>query len=344
MKVLIDGSFVEKKPTGVGRFCWEVLKHITKYTDGVEWYIAIPNSTDDTKLKEIDNLTIIKEGKKNNKKWQLLTLGKIAKKMGAYVLGMANFTPLFKKDFIILHDVTYLDKEGQSAFLWSLKYRIIERFGMYKHKNILTVSEFSKGRIKFHYKKYPLDKIVVIGNAGDHWDGVESVRPSFYDDSEYFLSVSSTTKNKNFKYVVELAKKNPTKNFIIVGRIDNNLDALVGDVKNLKFTGYISNEELRYLYEHCKAFILPSLYEGFGMPPLEALYCGTKCLILSNIDVFKETYGDNVNYCNPYDYENLISLDDLKNVPDEKIKEIFDKYNWNVVSKRIYDAIIKYNK
>ncbi len=341
MKILIDGSFVEKKPTGVGRVCWEVLKHITKYNDKIEWAIAIPNSTDDSKLKEIKNLEIIKFGKKNNKYWQLFTLGKMAKKINAYVLGMANFTPLFKKDFLILHDVTYLDKEGKSDFLWSLKYRFIERINMYKHKAILTVSEFSKGRIKYHYKKYPSDKIFVIGNAGDHWDNVSSLKPENFNYEDYYLSVSSTTKNKNFQYVIELAKKNPNKSFVIVGRIDNNMDELIKGIPNIKFTGYIKNEELKYLYEHSKAFILPSFYEGFGLPPLEALYCGAKCLILSNIPVFKEVYGDSVNYLDPNDYENLINLDDLKLVPKEKIDEIFTNYNWETVSKKIVDAILK---
>ena len=136
--ILIDGSFVEKNVTGVQRFCWEILKNIVKYED-MKFYILIPKSTDIKKLDGISNLEIIQEGKKNNKYFQFHTLSKVAKRLKADVLCMSNFTPMFKKDYLVLHDVTFLDKDGHNRFLWALAYRFFVGFRFNKHKYRITI-------------------------------------------------------------------------------------------------------------------------------------------------------------------------------------------------------------
>ena len=334
MNIVIDGSFVAKKVTGVQRFNWEVMKRLVKDTT-VNWYIAVSKDTDITKLKDIPNIKIIQKGKKNNKYWQFFTLARIARKLHARVLCMSNFTPLFKKDYIVLHDVTFLDKEGHNRKLWSLMYKFFVGFRFNKHRQVFTVSNFSKSRIKFHYKKYPLDNITVVGSGGDHWDGIVEKKPDVLKSEHYFLSVGSTTPNKNFKYVVELAKKNTDKDFYVVGRIDDNIKEFVGNLPNVIFTGYVTNEELAYLYSHTDGFILPSTYEGFGLPPLEAVFCGCEYLLLSNIDVFKETYQSAANYFDPNDYINQIDLNNLVKVSDEEKKRLIETFNWTNVSNKI---------
>lgn len=337
--ILIDGSFVEKNVTGVQRFCWEILKNIVKYED-IKFYILIPKSTDIKKLDGISNLEIIQEGKKNNKYFQFHTLSKVAKRLKADVLCMSNFTPMFKKDYLVLHDVTFLDKDGHNRFLWALAYRFFVGFRFNKHKNIMTVSEFSKSRIHYHYKKYDVNKIKVVGTGGDHFKYLNSKKPDVIKDNEkYYLSVGSTTPNKNFKYVIELAKRNPDKLFIITGRIDDNMKEYVNSLKNMRLSGYLENEELKYLYENCEAFILPSTYEGFGLPPLEAIFCGCKKICLSTIDVFKEVYGKSANYLDPNDYTNLIDLNNLKEISEEERKRLTETYNWENITKNVYEVI-----
>lgn len=343
-KIVIDGSFVSKNVTGVQRFNWEVLKTLVYFND-IEWYIAVSNDTDIKKLNGIPNLKIIQQGKKNNKRWQFFTLTKIAKKLHADVLCMSNFTPLFKKDYLVLHDVTFLDKEGNNRKLWAFAYKFFVSFRFNKHKHIFTVSEFSKERISYHYKKYPKNKITVVGSAGDHWNKIEEKKPSFItDDKEYFLSVGSTTPNKNFKYVIELAKKNNDKHFEIVGRIDENIKKYVGELSNVHFTGYVSNEELKWLYKNCQGFILPSTYEGFGLPPLEAIFCGCKSILLSDINVFKEIYKDAAIYFNPYDYENQIDLNNIKTISEVEKQRLMTTYTWLNVATKIYNVIKEESK
>ena len=341
-KIMIDGSFVGKNVTGVQRFNWEVLKQLVKYKD-INWSIAISEDIDKTKLDGIDNLTIIQKGKKNNKFWQFFTLGKLAKKNHADLLCMSNFTPLFKKDYIVLHDVTYLDKTVKNKKLWRLAYQLFVKFHFKKHKHIFTVSNFSKERIKYHYKVND-DKITVVGSAADHWADIEAKKPANINFENFFLSVGSTTPNKNFQYVIELAKKYKDKQFVVVGRIDDKMNELANGLDNVFFTGYMTNEELAWLYKNSNGFILPSLYEGFGLPPLEALYCGCKYLLLSDIQVFKEIYQKAANYLDPYDYKNLIDLDNLKEVSSEERERLLSTYTWHNTAKFIYEDIKKDSK
>ena len=87
-------------------------------------------------------------------------------------------------------------------------------------------------------------------------------------------------------------------------------------------------------------FVCLSLYEGFGIPPLEALASGAKKLVLSDIPVMHEIYGENVNYINPYDYSN-VKLDKLI---ETNSKQVLSKYSWQESAKKLYDLIINSNK
>lgn len=339
-KILIDGSFVAKKITGVQRFNWCVMNELVKFKD-IKWYIAISKDTDIHLLDGIDNIEIIQKGKKNNKYWQFITLTHIANKINAEVLCMSNFTPLFKKDYVVLHDVTAFDVEGNNDKIWSFFNRLFVKFRFNKHKQVFTVSNFSKERILYHFNKFDVNKITICGNGGDHWNKYESVKPKTFDESKYFLSVGSTTNNKNFKYIIKLAEKNPQYNFKIVGRVDDAVKEYLHRCKNVSFCGYLTNEELKYCYEHAEAFILPSTYEGFGLPPLEAVFCGCKCLCLSNIKVFKEIYQTSANYFDPYDYDNQIDLSNLNVISESERIRLTSTYTWKNTAKIIHDVIVK---
>ena len=336
-RILVDGSFIGKRVTGVQRFNWEVLKELSAIPD-LKIYVAVAKDVQLDNFK-IGNVEIIREGKKNNKYWQLFTLKKISKKLKTPVLGMSNFTPLFKRDYVVLHDVTYLDKQGKNRFFWSLVYKILVGFRFHKHKKVFTVSQFSKNRMLFHYKKLKEEQVVVVGNGGGHWQDVGIEKPELKNIENYFLSVGSTTNNKNFDYIISLAEHNKDKNFIVVGRIDGEYGERTKNVSNIEFTGYISNENLHYLYKNCNGLILPSFYEGFGLPPLEALNCGCRCIAVSDIEVFKEVYGKVANFFDPYDYENTVNLDELKKATEEDAVATMDKYCWKNVARIIYDNL-----
>ena len=108
---------------------------------------------------------------------------------------------------------------------------------------------------------------------------------------DFYFSLGSKSPHKNYKFIIECAKNNPDDIFVVSGNMNNSVFNNVKEeeeIKNVIYTGYLNDEQLVTLYKECKAFIFPSLYEGFGIPPLEALTVGCKKIILSNIPVFKE--------------------------------------------------------
>ena len=148
-----------------------------------------------------------------------------------------------------------------------------------------------------------------------------------------------------FKVVKEKEKK---LKLVIVGNQNNfrtkdeEVIRLLSDKKlneNIIFTGYINNNELKKLIAEAKILVQPSLYEGFGIPPLEALTLGTN-VIVSNIEVFNEIYGEyNVKF---FDINNINSLSStiLKNLNNNKNNYVnLEKFSYFEVSKSIIEEL-----
>ena len=141
-------------------------------------------------------------------------------------------------------------------------------------------------------------------------------------------------------------KKNPSKDFYVVGRIDDNIKEFVGNLPNVIFTGYVTNEELAYLYSHTDGFILPSTYEGFGLPVLEALNCGTP-VICSNTSSIPEVGGEYVEYFDPYNIDEIAKRIDEnlnKELDYDKVKLYTEQFNWNKTAKELKKEINKFNE
>jgi glycosyltransferase involved in cell wall biosynthesis len=106
------------------------------------------------------------------------------------------------------------------------------------------------------------------------------------------------------------------------------------DIKNVIFTGFISEGSLRWLYEHCAAYIFPSLSEGFGLPGLEAMVHGAP-VVSSRATCLPEVYGDAAHYFNPLDVDDIVkAVNDV--LTDEKLRQRLiaaglvqaKKYSW----------------
>lgn len=93
---------------------------------------------------------------------------------------------------------------------------------------------------------------------------------------------------------------------------------------------------MAFFMKKCKAFVFPSIYEGFGIPPLEALYFGSK-VICSDRSCLPEIYKNYVIYINPYNYN--INLDELVDMKVEDAKNLLKLYSWDRSAEIILDII-----
>jgi len=164
---------------------------------------------------------------------------------------------------------------------------------------------FSKSEIVRHLK-IPADKIISIHHGREH---IETISP---DNSiiereglgqrPFLLAVSSLSLRKNFHAVLLAVEKLGSIDFdiVIAGGANPKVfgSRYVELPAHIRYLGYVTDRELKALYQHATAFIYPSLYEGFGLPPLEAMAC--ECpVIVSDIPPHHEVCGDAAVYCNP---------------------------------------------
>jgi len=229
----------------------------------------------------------------------------------AYLLNFIKF----KKIIITCHDLVPLIYRRYSPFLW-LNIR-----GLKKADRIITVSNFSKNDI-IKRLKYPADKIDVIHNAVDHsryykQRGKEILkRYNIATDDKVILYVGSEQKRQNLPFLIEsfyqLKKKLPKVKLLKVGSSQSKgrgelakLIKNLGLEKEVIFTGFVDEKELPKIYNAADLFVYPCLYAGFGIPPLEAMACGTP-IITSNLTSLPEVVGDAGIMIDPYNKEQMV--------------------------------------
>ena len=187
---------------------------------------------------------------------------------------------------------------------------------------ILTVSEASKRDI-LHFFDVPPEKIVVVYNAiDDHFwveppaEDVARVRERYQLDHDFVLYVGNIKPHKNLVRLIEAFAEFRKAGFdavklLIIGDEISRLPALRRAVhrhklhKHVRFLGYLPDHTLAILYRLARAFVFPSLYEGFGLPPLEAMASGTP-VITSNVSSLPEVAGDAAMLVDPYDVDSIV--------------------------------------
>lgn len=187
---------------------------------------------------------------------------------------------------------------------------------------ILTVSQYSKKDILKFFSFYPEDKIFVTPLAAnsnfkplDKEDCKLYVKNTFGVNDPYILYIGGFSLRKNALGLIKAFSKvhkdlNKPYKLLVGGPLKDEGEKLSAFVKenNLQdeiiFCGYLEDDILPILYSGCDAFVYPSFYEGFGLPPLEAMSCKAP-VITSNLTSIPEVTGDNAILINPYDISEL---------------------------------------
>ena len=334
---IIDGRFFTQKLTGVQRVGFELLNSLAKRKD-VRVIVALPPDVADV-CSEAENITYIKVGKFKGNLWEQCSLPRYCKKMGLPLLCTGNLAPILGKHYVIIHDVTFKEKHNyQEKKSWLRKIKFLTRCIIYRCRGVFTVSEFSADRIVHFYPRLKARPTVVY-NGHEHvlrW----KEEPLDGLPIDYYFSVGTTNPNKNFKYILDLAKANPDKQFIIAGKPIQEFTEYANNngLENFRFLGYVTDGQMAWLYHHCRGFILPSVYEGFGIPPLEAIASGCRALYLSDIPVFREIYGGAAKYFDPLNYDETVSLGG-ETMTEEEAQELLSKYSWDKMTDTIVETI-----
>ena len=331
MKIIINGKFLCQKITGVQRFAIEIVKELDKlFTSEYEVYIVCPDKSEVCNHIDFKNIKLLYTKGKANYLWEQWTLPRFVKKQKPdHFLNLCNVAPILYPGSCVVHDLGCIDAAAGFSKKQNLVYRFINKRNIKRYKNIFTVSNVMKQRIEEYYK---VSNVNVIYNSADHIRSVTAKKPNLELKNHFYFSLGSMNPNKNFKAIIRLANLNPDKFFYISGKKAKSFnDEELVIPSNVIFCGYLSDEEIVYMYRNCDAFLFPSVYEGFGIPPLEALESGCQLVICNDIPVLREVYS---NYCVFVDFNTLESLDINKN-----IKSFESVYHWKDGAKKIFDIL-----
>lgn len=355
--IVINGRFFDRRMTGVDRFAYEVIAAINDLIaandldiQGLNFKILLPPNVKPE--REFSHIPMETVGSRNSQLWEQLDLPRVIPNAGI-LLNLCNTGPaLVRRQVVVIHDATpvRMPKTFNRAFrLW---YRVLMPLLGRVSQKILTISEFSMKEIVSAYAVPPA-KISVVVEGGEH------ILRSPLDKSAierfglshrpYILAVSSMAAHKNFHLVLEAVSRleNPSFDIVIAGGANPRIFGEAGMInsESIKWLGYISDSELRTLYESAMCFVFPSLYEGFGIPPLEAMNCGCPVLA-SRAASIPEVCGDAALYFDPHNADELAAL--MLSITNDSAlcAELTQKgyarskqFSWNIAAKQVLASL-----
>ena len=355
MNIGLDVSpIAERNWTGVGNYIINIVSNISKIDKENKYYLCY-------RFSHIKNKAKILKISQNNFRTKIIQepLNFIFQLKIDIFHGMADRMPWSyrARNIVTIHDIgaAILEDNYASNHFKDMMKKRYENILQKKPANIvITVSEFTKKEIVKHYS-YPEDKIRVIYHGirniftPKSEDNISLTKDKYGINTDYFIYVGSINIRKNIKRVIEafkiLTEKNKTITLVLAGDLSYGHEEILEKINKLnigervKIIGYLKNEELASLYSGAMALVFPSLYEGFGLPVIEAMACGTPVLT-SNISSMPEIAGNAACLVNPEDVSdiagNLINLAEDKNLRkalSEKGWERAKYFSWEKAAK-----------
>lgn len=339
----INGLFFTQKTTGVHRFARQLLAEIDHICIKGEIKIVVPIGTT---VPKYNNILIVEFGKLHGLLWEQIDFPIFLNKHKGVGVNLCNSQPLIKPGIICIHDVAYKTHpeyfktlHGKMSVAW---HKLVYRLAAWSKFPIFTVSYFSKYSIIDTYRIEP-SRIHVISNGWQHIRKIapdENVLEKYnLKEKAFYFTLGNINYNKNTRWVIQYAQKHPEDTFVLSGIRVKNSNVDIETVKNVKWLGYLSDSEIVALYKYCRAFIFPSIHEGFGIPPMEALSQGAK-IIIANTTCLPEIYQGSAIYIDPYDTD--VNLETLLNTEKlEKPENVLLRYSWETSAKKLYNLLIR---
>ena len=302
----INGKFIAQRMTGVQRAASCLLASLDRLLpQGADWVLLCPPGHTTPALRNIEVRTIGWLGSSLHA-WEQVSLP-LAARHGR-LLSLAGSAPLLARHAIaLIHDAAVFDRPEAYSPAFGRWYRFLFRRLARSGALLLTVSAFSRDRLA-QVLRLDARRIGVVPEGSDHFVDVATDERILgrhgLQSTPYLLAVASENPTKNLPMLIgafaRRASVEPLRLVIVGGRNERVFAAAEGShgAPGVIRTGPVSDGELKALYEHATALLFPSTYEGFGLPPLEAMACGCP-VAAAEVAAIPEVCGPAVLYFDP---------------------------------------------
>lgn len=320
MKIYLDGLFY--KGSGIGRYYESITKELAK--KDVEVITSVPKKLKNNFEKDFASISNIKPIFVDYEKFSLKGFWKqssilknLEKKVDLFFYPHINLPFYVPENTIVtIHDLRpFTEWWNRDEFKRKI-YKILMKKAVLKSKKIISISKATKNNLIHYYEKFNIEnKIEVIYEfIDDKFINYKKPEKALISE-DYILFVGNRKKHKNLKNLVLAFDKIKDKincKLVIAGKKDTGLvrDEIDELIQKLSLKDFVieylnpDDEGLINLYGYAQLFVFPSFYEGFGLPPLEAISCNCPT-ITSNIPVLKEVLGEKIACFNPYSIEDI---------------------------------------
>ncbi|WP_249209781.1 glycosyltransferase family 4 protein [Bradyrhizobium manausense] len=361
MRFSINGRFLSQSLTGVQRYAAEIVKamdHLLASKSApsqlldADWQMLTP--PDAQKLPGLRRIQVKQVGTLQGHAWDQIDLARAA--AGTRLVSLANSGPVFHRNhLVVLHDAQVFRRPDFFSWRYLALHRTLGHL-LARRATIATVSAFSRNELAEVLSLDPAS-IPVIPNSAEHFATVD---PDFsiietlrLAPHQFFLFVGSMTKNKNVETAIRAAERLGRADFPLVVVGGDNSKVFGGGTSESRngiiIAGRLKDEEIAALFARAAAFVFPSLYEGFGIPPLEAMYFACP-VIASSAPAIRETCTDAAVYFDPLDADELstrmrerIDLGRISTVEQERQRQRLATYSWAKSAAIMLEFLAKLN-
>jgi glycosyltransferase involved in cell wall biosynthesis len=325
MKIAIDAR--KWRDYGIGTYVRNLVRHLASL-DRETTYFLFCDRADEPTLRDLAaNFVPVVEDSRGYSLQEHFTIPGKLQKLGAQLLHSPHYVlPLLcrKRSVVTIHDCIHLlfpqYLPNRAAYQYA---RWMMGSAISRSDLVLTVSEASRRDILRFYPKADPDRLQVIPNAIDDAildapgeEEMERVQERYQVRGRFVLYAGNIKPHKNLERLVGafgLLKQRPGHEdvkLLIIGDEVNRYGSLrrsveaAGVRQDVRFFGFVPTKTLSALYRLASVFAFPSLYEGFGLPPLEAMACGTP-VVTSRISSLPEVVGDAALLVDPYSTEDI---------------------------------------
>ncbi len=340
--IFVNGRFLTQPMTGVQRVAHEVTEALrTRYGSRLSVLGpargAVPDAARATRV-----------GRNAGQFWEQIDLPRHAR--SGILLNLGNTAPLaHRRQLVMIHDAGIFSTPEAYSRKFRAWYRFLQGVLGRNGTGIVTVSEFSKSELVRNLNLEPAN-VHVVRPGTDHMARLAAdkeilTRYGLRQDG-FVLVVGTLAVHKNLAALNVLAEALAARSmpFAITGTAGGAAFSAKGPARlptPALYLGRVTDEQLKALYENAACFIMPSLYEGFGLPAVEAMMCGCP-VIAADIPALRETCGNAALFCNPRAPEDIaqVTLALLDNAPlRAQMRELASRHSSGMTWQRSADTL-----